>query len=287
MAGKGTGLKKALSIKEMQQAEYEMLQQFDLFCKQNKLDYWMVGGTLLGAVRHKGFIPWDDDIDIGMPRPHFERLLALAKEKPVGKYMELWSYQDDRTSQPFAQLVRKDMRLKKSADNYSKDYPVPYLWVDVFPIDGFPKRRWQKKWHLDKMALARTLSIRARARFGRGTSPVRMVAKMPFILVGRLIGVRRLRSFIVRTALRYPYEESEEVGIAVNGFYGPGEAYRKAAVYPLVDLPFEDSVFPAPKCYDSYLRGIYGDYQILPPPEKRKVHHMKVYRVRVKEDAGS
>lgn len=271
--------RKPLTTKEMQRAEFEMLQQFDAFCEKHGLDYWMVGGTLLGAVRHKGFIPWDDDIDLGMPRPDFERLLALSKTETIGEHLELWSYEDDRTAQPFGQLVRKDMRLKKSADNYSKEYPVPYLWADIFPIDGFPKRRWQKKWHLDKMAFARTLSIRARARLGRGTSPVRMIGKIPFILLGRLIGVRCLRSFIVKTALRYPYETSDEVGIAVNGFYGPGEAYRKDKIHPLVRLPFEDGAFPAPACYDSYLHGIYGDYMQLPPTEKRKVHLLKVYPV--------
>ncbi len=267
-----------LTRKEVQNAELEILKAFDSYCKKTKLRYWMAGGTLLGAVRHKGFIPWDDDIDIAMPRPDYERLLRLVKKKPIGKKYSLLTDRDDMTAQPFAQLVRTDLLIEKEADNYLEKYRVPYLWMDIFPIDGFPKWRWQKKLHLDIMAAARFLSIRSRAKFGKGTSPIRMLLKMPVILLGRLIGVKRLRSFITRVALLYPYERSKEVGIAVNGFYGPGEAYRKRDVFPRVKLPFEGEQFFAPACYDGYLRGIYGDYMKLPPKEKRKTHALRVRR---------
>lgn len=267
-----------LTRKEVQLAELEILKAFDAYCNKTGLVYWMAGGTLLGAVRHKGFIPWDDDIDIAMPRPDYERLLKLVRRRPVGEQYQLFTDRDDRTAQPFAQLVRTDMVIEKEADRYLEKYRVPYLWMDIFPIDGFPKERWQKKLHLDIMGAARFLSIRARATLGRGTSPIRTLLKLPVILLGRLIGVRRLRSFITGVALLFPYERSREVGIAVNGYYGPGEAYPKRAVFPRVRLPFEGEEFYAPACYDSYLHGIYGDYMKLPPIEKRKTHALKVRR---------
>lgn len=272
--------KKYLTRKEIHRAELEILKAFDKYCRRMKLTYWMAGGTLLGAVRHKGFIPWDDDIDIGMPRPDYERLLKLVKEKPVGGHYRLLTDRDDTTAQPFAQLVRTDLLIEKEADNYLEKYRVPYLWMDIFPIDGFPKERWQKKLHLDIMAAARFLSIRARATIGKGTSPLRMLLKMPVILLGRLFGVKRLRTFITQVALLFPYERSREVGIAVNGYYGPGEAYLKKDVFPRVKLDFEGEKFYAPACYKRYLRGIYGDYMKLPPKEKRKTHKLKVRRVR-------
>ena len=256
----------------------EMLDAFDAYTKKYGLSYYMAGGTALGAVRHQGFIPWDDDIDLAMPRPDYERFLALAGRRPVGKNLRVLSGDRGTLAWPYANLVNTDTRVKRKTDRYLlKKYRNPYLYIDIFPADGFPRKPRAKARLIRRIALLRMLLLHSRSKLGVGTSFARTLAKIPSGILARLIGMDRLNRRIIRLAKKIPYQVSTEMGILTNSLYGVGEAFDKANAMPFVKMKFEKGEYPIPACYDRYLTGIYGDYMALPPEEERKNHGMDVY----------
>lgn len=125
---------KKLSSEEIKQIELNLLLKLDEICKKYKLRYYLCGGTLLGAVRHKGFIPWDDDIDVLMPREDFEKLLRLEKAETRygGKDCFLKS---GNSIYPFIKLINTNTVLK---EKYLSEEFTTGIWIDIFPLDGMP-----------------------------------------------------------------------------------------------------------------------------------------------------
>jgi lipopolysaccharide cholinephosphotransferase len=127
------------------------------------------------------------------------------------------------------------------------------------------------------MKRLRYLVQNGRARMGQGTSPLRSVAKLPFIIAARAIGLPRLLDQMDRIACRYDYDTSDYVGAVTYGIYGPGERCPRASTTAFVKVEFEGRQYNAPGCYEQYLTQIYGDYKKLPPEDKRIDHRMKVW----------
>ena len=122
-----------LTLRQTQQVYLELLGEFDRLCRAHDLRYDLCGGSLLGAVRHGGFIPWDNDIDLSMPRPGYERLLTMMPSLPQNR--ALVSYHDGTFPRHFARYVRKDV-LRVS--DMAEDWDCPYIGIDIFPLDGVP-----------------------------------------------------------------------------------------------------------------------------------------------------
>ena len=113
-----------------------ILCEFAAFCDQNGLRYYLSGGTLLGAVRHKGFIPWDDDIDVMMPRNEFEKLEKILNEKKIAENLSFISYDNGNMHYPFGKVINTNIKID---DSCVKDKLEQYLWIDIFPMDGIPE----------------------------------------------------------------------------------------------------------------------------------------------------
>ena len=265
-----------LEINEIKNLELDLLKSFDSLCKKNDLYYTMCGGTLLGAVRHKGFIPWDDDIDVLMPRPDYERLLNQIdidlSELP--EYMKLCSWKSGDLNNPFMKMV--DTRTQVSLDYFNPEISVKHIWIDIFPIDGNPDDKKElKKIYNRSLCMRRILSLKL-ADVHDGKSRLKKLLKPWVVKMLKPISVQQLCDKINRDAQKYDFDQAEYIGGIVWG-YGPQERIKKKDYLVPIRMEFEGVYFNAPSNYDEYLKGLYKDYMKLPPIEKRVVHGIHAY----------
>lgn len=256
-----------LSLEETRRIELEILRHFDSFCKDNQIRYFLSNGTLLGAVKYKGFIPWDDDIDVLVPREDYNKLIELYVDDE--KY-RLFSFErDNKFLFPFAKLC--------SMKTIKKEYNVdsgPELGVD---IDIFPLDAWHPNW--DKAArearwIHRMLFFLTLTKQSKPDSahPIKRIAKGFLMLFCKILGGRFFVKKIVRASNNWR-AESKYLGCKSWCIYREREIVPSKAFCDSVDLSFEGELFPAPVGYDIYLRSLYGDYKKDPPIEKRQSHH--------------
>lgn len=263
-----------LSLREIQQAELNILIAFDAFCKEHGLTYSLVGGTLLGAVRHKGFIPWDDDIDVGMPRPDYERFMSLAAERNfllAGDYVILLD-RGAGAALPYVKVVDKNIIVPPEAEAKTDN-----LWIDVLPFDGCPKDTKKAEKLLKKAKHYRHIIVYnhfKNSHFKGVQKPLYML----YSLYAKAYGLEKAIKKLHALAQSHPIENDERVACVVWGLYGMGEIISGDSFENIIEVDFEGRRFPGVGNYDEYLSGIYGDYMTPPPPEKRGNHNLTAFR---------
>lgn len=261
---------KKIDEQALKSIEVEVLKGFHRFCEEHKLRYMLAYGTLLGAVRHKGFIPWDDDIDVMMPRPDYERFLELAMQGFGGHWKAICHKNEKRYPYPFAKVI--DTRTVLHESLIDSTLPLG-VYIDIFPLDGTPSeqeafqkfcQRVKKNWLLVQMA---SMKIQ------KGKSFLRTMVKYLTVPICHAVGPRY---FINRTEGylgQYPYAQNEFVAVAALDDVKQTRS-PKGLFEDLFLLPFEDGMFYAPRAYDAMLTQTYGDYMQLPPEEQRVTHHV-------------
>ena len=267
---------KKISLDEVKNIQLNILKKFDDFCDKNNLRYYLAGGTLLGAIRHKGYIPWDDDIDVCMPRKDYEFLVNNFISND--KNLTIKSFLLNNLDIPFAKIVDISTKIDSKFDESEVN---KHLWIDIFPVDGLPEDIYKVKEIYSRCNFYRTLLLLQDAKLGEGTTCFRKYAKYLLKPLAKFYGRKRCVEKLEKIAKSNPYETSKYVGAVTWGLYGAGERMLKSEFEKSVELEFEGYKFPAFSCWDSYLTGLYGDYMQLPPVEKRKTHNMTVY---LKED---
>lgn len=266
-----------LTLEQIQHEELLILKSFKLFCEENDLHYSLVGGTLLGAIRHKGFIPWDDDIDVCMSRPDFNRFVNLFPEfeKQTGFKM-IW-YADDNVSQLFLKIVNPRVIAHDAAN---KRTGHDYLWIDVFPYDGLPDSKQAIDETYEKASSLRSIVWLSQTKWTYGDSFLKKIGKC---IIGPLVKISSSDKSCARKlcdlAKRIPYESATTVGCITWGMYGSGEALPKSLFEKQTKVSFNEEIFSAFSCWDMYLTGLYGDYMTPPPPGKRVAHGLRAWYV--------
>ena len=255
---------KQLSNSEIKEHLLEMLVEFAEFCDKNGLRYYLSGGTLLGAVRHKGFIPWDDDVDLMMPRKDYENLLYLWHDD---RYC-LSSCEKNRDyNTPFARIWDTTTKLRWTVIN-EKEIGV---FMDIFPLDGFPTGDLQTKIHLMRIKMLRSLvNAEVRQKFLKNEKfrLIKLLLRKLFRKSGNHYAQR-----LNVVAKKYKFESCQYVGVKTTTVHLFREKNPKSIYSETVYLPFEHLFLPVPVGYNKYRTHLYGDYMQLPPENERHSKH--------------
>ena len=266
----------SLTLKEHQEIMLKMMIEFDKYCNHNGLRYFIAYGTLLGAVRHKGFIPWDDDVDIVMPRPDYERLLL---SNSISKDTEIVSYRNPHNYyHPFSASVITDKNTIMK-EKLVKKQTGKGIFCDIFPLDGLPENSLIKKYHLIKLRILQTL-IGCAGLIDPKVSGLKSFLK---VIIGKIMSTKNIRDYIEindKIAQSYGYDNSSNVVHSVTLFNHPERFLASKEEYgDYVLLEFEGYKFRAPVGYKTILKRAYGDYMKLPPENERLGHHgIEIYR---------
>ncbi|MCI8359829.1 MAG: 2-C-methyl-D-erythritol 4-phosphate cytidylyltransferase [Clostridiales bacterium] len=260
-------------LRALQQKSLEMAVYFRDFCKENDLLCYFCGGCCIGALRHQGFIPWDDDADFFMPREDYERMLRLWPKKAGSRYVLVNAGPEMTDRNLFATIRDRETTVIKP---YQQDLDICHgLAMDILPLDGYPDSAFRRK----KQVFWALLYSLFRAQ----TIPEKHGGLMAFgskVLLGA-VRSKKLRYKIWRMAERHMtrYKIADCTGIT-ELCSGPGymrNRYPKELFASAVYKEFEGELMPLPVGYDQYLRIVFGDYMQLPPPEKQAAHHDAVF----------
>lgn len=264
-----------MTSEEVKKCSLGVLDYIDKVCNENGLKYFLAGGTLLGAVRHQGFIPWDDDIDIYMPRADYERLFDVWPKD--SQYKALNHNNTMHYPYSFGKVI--DTRTLK-IEPVRKSYQVIGVDVDVFPYDNLPNDDAEAEAFYEQIAKYQKRLNRHIEPFHGGKNWMTSIYHFIRIFINRFIelisfnSVEKIVSHYCEYAQRYHNNETDYYGMTGISHYGIKEKILKENYETLIKLPFEGKEYPAPIGYKTYLSNLYGkDYMQLPPPEMRKTHH--------------
>lgn len=245
----------------------DMMLWFHNFCVENNLRYYAIGGTMLGAARHEGFIPWDDDIDVGMPRSDYNKLAELLNCKTDGRYvLETPETTANDYYYPFTKLYDTKTTLVENTKYKIKRG----IYLDIFPFDGFGQteedcvKNYKKINKLNKLLLLKVAGIR------KG----RKLYKNLGVILFRVIPInpkKILKNLVVQCA-KYDYDSCKYVGNSV-GAWGLKEIMPAVIIGSPKLYKFENIEIYGVEDADAYLTHVYGNWRELPPVEKRVTHH--------------
>ena len=266
---------KELTLQELKEIEFDILKMFDDFCKENNIHYFLAYGTLLGAVRYKKFIPWDDDVDLLIPREDYNRMLMLFKDSE--KYRLFAFEKDMEYLYPFAKLC--DMTTRKDEFGYDNGVELG-VDIDLFPLDAWDdnlEKAKQEAKRIKKLMLYLGLTKVKRVD---DDSFFKRITKSVLMVWCKMLGGKYFIRKIQKEACKEEQKGQAYVGAKSWCVYGAKGIIPAEAFADSVEVEFEGRMFPAPIDYDTYLTCLYGDYLPEPPKEKQKTHHsFKAYKL--------
>ena len=263
------------TTKKLHSCQLLLAAELKRICEKNDIKYYMIAGTLLGAVRHKGFIPWDDDMDFAIMRKDYSKFISACKND-LGEDFELQEiFSDPYYALPVAKLLLKSTSFKER--NAAKNECKKGIFIDVFPFDSIPDTEEQRKSHNKNTNFLKRLFL---AKQGYTIAEKGQLLKSAVYFMLKVISLFVTKSFI-RNRLdaelrRFENENTKKVA-ALGGAYGYSkESVERKWFEESVELPFEDITLSAPKDYAEYLTYFYGDYMTPPPEDKRNNRHNAV-----------
>jgi len=263
-------------MNELQKVEFELLKVFIDFCNKNNLTYYLSDGSALGAIRHQGFIPWDDDIDVVMPRPDYDKFISLAKDVFTGDIF-LQTYETD----PYYTYCFAKLRNSNTTyvETYFKHSKINHgLWIDIFPLDSLSRKPTKKRkfinyklrrvWLMIYLSYPRSAIKRIRGKFFLTDALYNGFMYLNYFWNAKSIMSKHLEKVMTKI----PYDEA----YYITNYLG-GTSTRKVFTKDLFGegrlVKFEGIDVLVPAKVEEYLTILYGDYMQLPPEEKRVSKH--------------
>lgn len=260
-------------IKKIQQLNLEMMKEFDCFCRKNNIKYYLAGGTLLGAIRHKGFIPWDDDVDIMMLRKDYDKLLALRTQIiRENSDRQIVSVRDNTFARDYARYIRTDY---SKIENFVEEDDCPYMGMDILPIVFVPSNNFLYWLHVKFYYIFRMLMSVATSQGDTGSTKLKKIIRNILRPFTKVLGKYRIAHLCEKIGSLYNNKCKKSIA-AMCGMAGLKERWLYSECKEQIELQFEDTIFFAPLNYDIHLKNIYGDYMKLPPKDKRVTHGIKI-----------
>lgn len=261
-----------LTLEEIKAIELDMVKYFHELCEKHGLKYYLIGGTLLGAVRHGGFIPWDDDIDVEMPRADYEKLIKIFDEINTRDDIDLVCIERrDDYYLPFAKLINTRTHLQEEVENA----PEIGVFIDILPVDnlsddyGEATRLFKSVARLNDILTVKNLINKKDRSFAKRL--VIFGGKTALMFCSR----KNLLKAIIKKSRSYEGDEMTAfVGVVTSGIYGAErEIFPREWFSATEKLKFEDTELNVCSGHINILKNFYGDYMQLPPVEKRVTHH--------------
>ena len=269
-------------LRQVQLVELRILRIFDYICNKHNIDYWLDWGTLLGAARHGGFIPWDDDIDVAVPCKNYKKLIAiLKKELPDDLFVQTLET-DSEFSNRHLTRIRDNYSTLGNNNNYGTSYHNG-IFIDILPVYKLPEDK------LLRFILLKLYRLLISPRFKLKKLKNNKINHKRVIRIIKW-GIRRYISTFV--CLFMPFNSLEEkilniYKIGNNYIYGyhmdtyDKNYFDESDLFPLNTIEYEGFIFSAPNNIDKYLTIQYGNYKELPPIENRKPHHINLNEVEI------
>lgn len=262
-------------LNELQTIQLNILKEFDALCKENNIPYFIIGGSTIGCVRHKGFIPWDDDIDVGLLRPDYDKFVELAYDKWKGR-IQVRNY---KFTEGFYHSLTHAVDTQISIMDESRINAVKAnVWIDVNPLDGFPTNFVSRKIHYYYLRIIKNMIVlsqfdslfdKNKKRSKVASVAISIIQKINFFT---FFNTKKLIEWLEKILRKYDPYKSKYVGNFL-GRYGQKEIMEKTIFDEMLEMPFEDIFVPVMKDYDTYLRNLYGDYMQLPTESERINRH--------------
>ncbi len=265
-----------ITLKKVQKLEMKILKDFMALCDRHQLRYFGLAGTGIGAVRHQGFIPWDDDIDIGLPREDFDKFIALAKSELADNYEVLNAQEDSRYPLMTTRLVLKGTVFKEFA---VKDIDCNFgIFLDLYPFDNVSddekqlKKQARSAWFWSKILILRSIPHPVLGFTGFMAKIVQFICACVHYAL-KLLHISRITIYkrCLKSCTRYNHVSTKKIAYLcdTNAY---SNMFEISHLYPLQKLDFEDVQLFFPADLDGHLRTMFGNYMELPPVEKRKNH---------------
>lgn len=262
------------TLRDLQLAEIEIFKVFQTICEAHQLNYFIIGGTLIGAVRHGGFIPWDDDIDVAMPREDYEKFIRIFKEQHV-QPIDIAYYKDNPSLYFYpVRLVNNQVQITDPRTNQ----PAP-VWMDILPIDGLPNQAMHRKLFKLKMnsyRLALGLHYIDQLRDTKRDWKQRLAITFGKVTkIGKLFNPTKVKNRLDATLKSHSIEQCDVIGTCMGAYYFK-EFVPKDYFGSGTTIEFEGMQVRAPEQVDAYLTHMYGDYMQLPPEHEQLAQHINV-----------
>lgn len=276
-------VKKLVSKEDVSKRQLEILKFIDSTCKENNIEYSLIGGSLLGAIRHKGFIPWDDDIDVMLTRDNYNTLMEVMMKANDPRFTLVY-YKNMKSYMPFTKLCDNDTLIESKTENLNRGTGI---FVDIFPYDCLPNEsKERKKFRKRILNKWRHLSASKKGKFDYATAGTKILflAKIILFLPLHLIFLGKEEELAVKldNAMQaYKNCESNYMGYILSR-YMEKEVFPREVFEEYEDTQFENLKVRKIKNHDAYLTQLFGDYMVLPPENQRETHDY--YKFYWKED---
>lgn len=262
-----------LALDDIKKIELELMRQVDSICRERGFRYTLIGGTLLGAVRHKGFIPWDDDIDIAMPRRDYDQFIDYCINNNTS--FDIISSQTTQDyNYLFAKICDRKTVIQNSSEKWCGNNNVG-VYIDVFPLDGMGMNLKEANHNFNRTTFKRELLVAATwKQFTRSKTKSILYEplRFAFYVISRFVNPKKIISSLENRFRKISFDTSAYVG-CYCGSYRRKEIMPATIFQDYIEMEFENTSFMGIKRYDDNLKKIYGDYMKLPPKEKRVTHH--------------